>query len=139
MRISNFKFQVSNYFKGQALVMLLTFTVIAVTVTTAAVAIVIENSKSGDRLNQGVVAGQIAKSGVEDALIRILRDPAYVGENGLVIGEGSADISVTGAGTVADPYIIISEGKLNSHVKKIQVEATYINDELEVVSEKEVY
>ncbi len=139
MRISKFNFQISNHFSGQALIMLLVFSIIAVTITTASVAIVIENSKSGDRLNQGVMAGQIAKSGIENALIRILRDPNYSGENDLLIGDGSTDIVVSGAGTLVDPYIIISDASLDGYKKKIETKATYVNDILKVVSEREIY
>jgi hypothetical protein len=126
--------------KGQALVTLIFFTIIATTVTTAAILVIMVNSISGTRLQEGSIAYQVAQSGVDNALIRILRNPnGYSGETDLVVGGGTADIIVSGAGTASDPYIITSTGKKGSYIKKIEVRATYENDEFEVMSQKEVF
>lgn len=124
--------------KGQALVTLIFFMVFATTVTTAAILVIFVNSLSGSRLQDGTVAYQTAQSGADNALIRLLRDPSYVGET-LTIGSGSATISVTGSGTSASPYVITSTGNVNDFIKKVQVTATYEDNELSVVSQKEIY
>ncbi len=125
--------------KGQALVTLLFFTIFAITVTTAAVVVVVANSKSGVKFQEGSVAFQVAQSGADNAVIRLLRDPGYTGETDLQVGKGLADISVIGSGIIADPYIIISTGKVGDFVKTIEVTVTYEENEMEVISQKEVF
>lgn len=124
--------------KGQALVTLIFFTIIATTVTTAAILVIMVNSLSGTRLQEGSIAYQVAQSGIDNALVRILRDPSYTGET-LSVGSGSATIVVTGSGTSAEPYVIVSSGKKGGFVKKVEVRASYENDELNVISQKEVF
>jgi hypothetical protein len=123
---------------GQTLVTLIFFMVIATTVTTAAILVITTNILSGSRFQEGTIAYQIADSGAENALIRILRDPSYEGET-LSVGSGSATIQVDGEGTGMDPYIIISKGQKGSYIKRVEVTAVYENDELDVISRKEIF
>jgi uncharacterized membrane protein len=125
-------------FRGQALMTLIFFTIFGVTITTAAVMVIMVNSLSAARLQDGSVAYQIAQSGADNALIRLIRDPSYTGET-LTVGDGSAIITVTGTGTLADPYIVISTGDIRSSVKKIEIHATYINNRMTIVSQKELF
>lgn len=124
--------------RGQTLVTLIFFMVIATTVTTAAILVITTNILSGSRFQEGTIAYQIADSGAENALIRILRDPSYAGET-LSVGSGSATIQVTGQGTSIDPYIVISRGQKGSYIKRVEVTAVYENDELDVISRKEIF
>ncbi|HUQ84938.1 MAG TPA: hypothetical protein VM077_01315 [Candidatus Limnocylindrales bacterium] len=124
--------------KGQALVTLIFFTVIATTVTTAAILVIGVNSISGTRVQEGVVAYQIAQSGADNALIRLLRDPSYVGET-LSVGSGSATVQVVGSGTTISPYVISSKGQKGFYIKKVEVNARYENETLNVISHKEVF
>lgn len=125
--------------KGQALVTLLFFMVIATTVTTAAVLVIVVNSASGSKFQDGSVAYQIAQSGADNAILRLLRDPGYSGEI-LPVGSGSATITRAGSGTAANPYIILSVGQIGNFIKKVQVRASYNNDqELDIISQTEVF
>lgn len=124
--------------RGQALVTMIFFTVIATTVTTAAIMVIAVNSLSGSKFQEGAIAYQIAQSGADEALIRLLRNPTYGGGN-LSVGSGSATITVTGTGTAADPYQILSKGQLRNFVKQIQLSAVYEDEQLEVLSQKEVF
>lgn len=124
--------------KGQALVTLIFFMVIATTITTAAILVITVNSLSGTRLQEGTIAYQVAQSGADNALIRILRNPSYTGET-LNIGSGSATIQVVGSGTTASPYIITSEGKNGFYTKNVEVRAINENDTLSVISRKETF
>ncbi len=124
--------------RGQALITLLFFTVIGVTVTSAAVIMILVNSLSGEKLQQGEMAYDIAQSGAENGLLRLLRDPSYTGET-LPVGSGDAVITVTGYGTSSSPYIIISKGTIGEFMREIQITATYQNDLLTVDSQEEVY
>ncbi len=124
--------------RGQALITLLFFTVIGVTVTSAAVVMLLVNSLSGTKQQQGDVAYEVAQSGADNGLIRLLRDPTYTGET-LTVGNGSATISVTGSGTSGSPFVILSKGTNGIFVREVQVTATYQNNLLTVSSRKEVY
>jgi len=123
---------------GQALITLLFFTVIGVTITSAAVVMILVNSLSGTKQQQGEVAYEIAQSGAENGLIRLLRNPSYAGET-LPVGSGSATITVTGSGTSGNPYVIVSKGTNGIFVREMQVTATYQNNLLTVTARKEIY
>lgn len=124
---------------GQALVTLLFFTIIATTVITAAVLVIVVNSTSSSRQQAGSIAYQIAQSGADNALLRVLRDPNYTGEV-LSVGSGSATVTRTGAGTTTDPYIFLSIGQTGNFIKSIEVTAHYdSSDQLIVDSQKEIF
>lgn len=120
--------------KGQAMVTLLSFTAIGITVITAIAVMIYANLQSSISFQQGVLADEAAEAGVENALLRLLRNPSYTGET-LQIGNGTAVILVTGTG----PYTITSTGTYRNFQKKIEVVATYTNNLMQVTSKKEVY
>lgn len=124
--------------QGQALITLLFFTVIGVTVTSATIVMLLVNSISGSKQQQGEIAYEIAQSGADNGLIRLLRNPSYAGET-LSISNGSATIAVTGTGTSNNPFILTSTGTNGIFVRKVQATATYINNLLIVTSRKEIY
>lgn len=120
---------------GQTLVLLLVFMSIAIVVTTASVAVIITNSQGASGFEQGQVAYDIAESGAENAMLRIIRSPSYAGESDLTIDGGTATITVTGS----DPKTIISEGRYNNFVRKIEVISGYAQGVLTVQSWREIY
>ena len=122
--------------RGEAMLTLLFFTVMAMTITAGAIIVLFSNSLSGTRFQQGSVAYQVAQSGAENAILRLLRDPAYVGET-LPVGDGTATITVTNNG--GGSYTIISEGKVGNFVRKIQVDETYSNNLFTETARREVY
>jgi hypothetical protein len=124
--------------RGQALITLLFFTVIGITITSATIVMMYVNSISGTRLQEGEIAYQVAQSGVENGMIRLLRNPSYTGET-LPVGSGSATITASGSGIVSDPYIITSTGRVGNFIRKVEVRATYLNNLLQVQSQKEIF
>jgi hypothetical protein len=136
MKVKSVKLQLGN--RGQALITLLFFTVIGVTVTSAAVVMLLVNSLSGTKQQQGMIAQSIAQSGAETGLLRLLREPSYTGET-VTIGSGTATITVTGSGTTGSPYVIVSKGTTGAFVRTMQITATYQNNVLAVISRKEIY
>jgi len=118
---------------GQALITLLFFVVIAITITTAAVVIILTGNTSTTSMEQGTRAYYVSEAGIENALIRLLRDPSYTGET-LTIDDGSSTITVTGSG----PYVILSKGTVGNFVKTLQVDAQYTNNILTVTGWKEI-
>ena len=124
--------------KGQALITLIFFSVIAISVTTGAVIMIAVNSLAGSKAQDGIIAYEIAQSGMDNGQLRLLRDPSYTGET-LSVGTGSAVIQVSGSGTALDPYIILSKGQSGNFIRQIQVKATYLNNTLSVISQKEIF
>jgi len=119
---------------GQALVTLLFFIIISVTLTTAAIIVIVVNSKSITQVDQANFSRSIAESGVENALLRLLRNPGYTGET-VNINGGNVTVQVTSNGTT---YTITSVGKIGFFVHTIQAIATMTNDTLTVASWKEI-
>ncbi len=121
--------------KGQALVALLSFIIIAITVISAAVIILITNILASGKVEQGIMAYSLAQSGGEDALLRLLRDPAYAGDT-MTTPQGTITVSVTG--TSPGPYTIYSSGKVGSFVRRIKTIASYANNTLTITEWKEL-
>ena len=126
--IKNFKFQ-----KGQALITLLFFVLISLTITTGAILIIINNSISVSKSVEGTLAYYVAESGVENALLRLLRDPSYTGET-LTVGSGTAVITVTGA----NPKIVVSVGQNGNFKRKVSAQMNYISGYYTIYNWKEI-
>lgn len=115
---------------GQAIVMLLFFMVISITVITAVVIVVGNSISSGSYFERGTVAYYSAETGIENALLRLLRDPTYTGE--------TMDIAGAQVTIVVDSGTITSTAFYANTERKIQVETIYDNNVLEVVSWREI-
>lgn len=119
--------------KGQALVLLLVFMAITIVVVTAVTTLTINNSVAALKFNQGDVALSIAESGAENGILRVLRDPDYLGEV-LQVGSGSAKISVSG-GTMPT---IVSVGTVGNFRRVIEVKGSFVNNVLTISSWREL-
>ena len=117
---------------GQALIVLVTFAAIASTIIGSVILVSIATNSASGKTQVGSEALDVAESGVENALLRLLRDPSYTGET-VAIGSGSAVISVTGSG----PKTIVSQGTVGSHTRTIQAVASESAGVLTVTSWRE--
>lgn len=120
--------------KGQTLVTLLVFILVATVVTTTAVAVLLNTTRASSIIGDSTIAAQIADSGAENALLRLLRDPDYPGET-LPVGDGVATVTVTGT----DPKTITSVGSIDNFRKTVQVTVTYTDNIMSVSSWRFVY
>lgn len=120
--------------KGQALVVLLVFTVVTLTLVTAAVAVTIINSQASTSAAEGEASRMLAESGIEEALIRLVRDPSYTGGT-LTAGDGSATVTVAGT----NPKTITSQARRGEVQRIYQVNVTMSDDTLTVTNWQEVY
>ncbi len=119
--------------KGQALVLLLTYMLVAIVVTSASIALVLNSSVGTSKLYQGANSLDIAESGAETAMIKLLRNPNYTGET-ISVGGGQAEITVTGI----NPKTVLSKGTINNFTRTIQVIVDTSNNTLTAVSWKEI-
>ena len=118
------------YQKGQAVVTLLFFMVIAISIITSIVIIVVNSATSGSNVEQGTVAYYSAETGAENALLRLLRDPNYTGETMNVNG---ATVTI-----VVSSNTITSTAAYANSIRKVQVQTLYNNNVLSVSSWKEI-
>lgn len=119
--------------KGQTLITLLFFMIVSVTITTAAVMVILVNALGTTIYQEGTTAYYAAESGIESALLRLLRDPSFTGES-FVLDDTTVTTTVSGN----NPITITSVAATNNVIRKIQVQATYTNTILNVLSWKEI-
>lgn len=108
--------------KGQALILLLVFTTVGIITASSAIAISIINSQSANQFEQGQYALSLAETGVENAIIRLLRNPTYSGEV-LNIDTSSVTVTVTGAATKT----IVAKSQDGNLVRTVQVVGNLTN------------
>jgi Tfp pilus assembly protein PilX len=123
---------------GQALITLLFFIIISVTIVSTSALLILMNSLNGARYQQGELAYEIAQSGMENAELRLLRDTNYTGEV-FSVGSGTATITVTGNGSGTNPFIVTSTGTVGNYVRKVQATVTYTNNLLTASTPMEVF
>jgi len=104
----------------------------AITVTTAATIITMVNAQTTSKYALGQEALSVAEAGIDNALMRLIRDPAYIGET-LTVGAGTATITVSGSSNL----IITSQGTVNTMRRTLQATATRLNNTVVLNSWKE--
>lgn len=117
---------------GQALITLIFFTVIAVTIITAAVSVLFANNLSTSNAAIGQEAYQAAESGAEDGLLKLLRNPVYSGPSYNI----GTQTSVTITGGVNKT--ITSTGTIGVTTRKIEVQTEYNNGVTTINSWREI-
>jgi hypothetical protein len=123
----------NTFSSGQTLITILFFMVVAVTIISTAIVLLVKNSQSTTQLAVGMNAYAVAEGGAENAVLRLLRDDSYTGET-MTIGDGSAVITVTGGSTKT----ITSQGQVGNNIKRIQVVVGYTNNILTINSWTEI-
>ena len=125
---------------GQTLVALLFFVMVGLIVTVAATIILSTNSLAAQKLSQGEVVRQMAETGAENALLRLLRDKTYPGETLTNIGGAVGDnvVIIVSVDPVTGQKAIFSTATSGNLTRKVEVVYT-INDVLTPLSWKEIY
>ncbi len=120
---------------GQALISLLFIVLIGFTIILAAAILIYNNIQASSIVEQSTKAYYIAESGIEEGLLRLLRNPQYTGTAAgqpLSVDSGSVVITVSGG-------LITATGTYNNTVRKIQAQTVYNNGVLTISSWKEVW
>ena len=120
--------------KGQTLALLIVFVVVGVTITSVATILVLLNSRNATNFELGVMALQLADSGAENALLRLLRNPSYTGET-IDAQDGTITIAVTGAG---QNKTVTSTARVSNFLRTIKVDVNFAST-LTITSWKETY
>lgn len=119
--------------EGQALVSLLVFMIVAITVTSAAVAVILVTSVQSTKFELAELVHNLADSGIENAFIQLLRNPAYAGETMTTI-EDTVQISVTGT----NPLTITSQAQSGTFEKTAIAVVDLSDNQLTLLSWDEV-
>ena len=119
--------------RGQTLVLLLVFVMMAIAITTAATFIIATNSTSTSNLSIGVTTKEMAETGVQKALLALLRDPTFKGET-FNIDTGTVTSTVSGTTTLTIDSMAVN----GDFIKRVEVVATYSNNVLTVGSWKDI-
>jgi hypothetical protein len=120
---------------GIALVLLLVFMAIAITVTTAATLLTISGSQATSRQDISHQSLSVAESGMENALMRLIRNPFYAGET-LTVGDSLATISVS---SVGGTYTLTSTGQVGQFTRTVQVTVQDSGGIMSLTSWHEIY
>lgn len=128
-----------NMQKGQALISLLFFMVIGITLIVAASIVTLENVSSTSAAEQGTIAYFAAESGIEDALLLVLRYPPtstapYTGGT-TTYSQGQATVTVSPSGST---LTITSIGTYQNAIRKVQVQETNGSNGWQVTSWQEI-
>ncbi|MBI5018872.1 hypothetical protein HZB58_01200 [Candidatus Gottesmanbacteria bacterium] len=116
----------SQHSSGQVLIAMLYVMVIGILVTTGAIYALIGNTQSTTMFEAGSLAYSAAESGAENALLRLVRNPAYAGELITITSDQSALITVSTSSGIT----IVSTGSYGTVQKQVEVKVHYNGGEL---------
>lgn len=117
---------------GHILITLIIVMVVGTIISTAAVAWVIDNTLGSSQTQSGLSSLMLAESGIENAMLVLLRNPDYTGEV-LTIGDATVTVDVSGT----TEKTIVSQSVIGNHSKKIEVTASYVDNVLTITSWQE--
>lgn len=120
--------------KGEVLIMLVIIITVLTIITTAAVALAFSTTRDTTTFTLGEKALTIAESGVENAILNLLRDPSYTGDSNLPIGPGNVTIVVSGSA----PYTITSTGVVGDMVRRVEAQVGPVANKLTVLNWQEI-
>jgi len=106
--------------KGQALITLIFFVLISVTIASGAIIMIAVNSTSSVKLQEGNISYDVAEAGIENGLLRLLRDPNYTGET-LPVDTATVLITVTGS----NPKTITAVATNGNFKRTVQAQMTF--------------
>ena len=122
-----------HYQHGYILTALLVFIVVILVISTTSIMVSISSLRGQSHIDAGVATLNAAESGAENAILRLLRDPGYTGEN-LVVDGVDIELSVL-HGT---PTIVTSTADSGAYEKTIEVRLVRTNGILQLQSWKEL-
>lgn len=106
---------------GQAMITVLFISIIGLIVTTGAVYALMINTSISSLDERGALAHSAAESGIENAILRLIRDPNYTGETFMIDTDRTVTVAVTGT----SPQIITATASMGSITQRVQVQVAY--------------
>lgn len=118
---------------GYALITLLFFMIVAIIVGTAAVVVLVTNMRSSTIQQISTLTYASAEAGIENAIIRLIRDPTYSGET-MTLPDGTMVITVTGT----SPKTIRSIMTIGTVKRTVEADVIIANNSVTVQAWREV-
>lgn len=106
--------------KGQALIMVILIGIIALIAVVSAATLVVSELKKNTAVSFGVSQYQITYGALENALMRLLRDPNYTGET-VTLGSSTCVITVSGS----SPKAVEARCSNGTYSRKIGATVTF--------------
>jgi len=119
--------------KGQALIMVILIGIIALIAVVSAATLVISELKKNTTVSFGVSQYQITYGALENALMRVLRDPNYTGET-VTLATSTCIITVSGS----SPKTVEARCSDGTYSRKINATATFTGGVMAVSGISEV-
>jgi len=132
--INNKQSRVPHHQSGSILTALIVFVAIGLLITTSATVLLADQMLLGERDAQSASLLYTAESGAENAILRLLRDPSYTGEQ-LPTADGLTIVINVQPGP---PIVITSQVEASGLTRTVQVELTRLNGVLEVQSWQQI-
>ncbi len=118
---------------GYMLTALLVFLVVIIVVTTTSVLVSVSSLRSETYFDSGSEALAAADSGAENAILRLLRDPTYLGET---LQVGNTDVIITVVGSAPQVVTVVADS--GSFERTVEVRLQRVDGMLQVTSWKEL-
>lgn len=115
---------------GTILTALLVFVAVGLLITTSATILLADQMLAGERDTRTARLLYAAESGAENAILRLLRDPGYTGEN-ITMPDGT---EVTISVQLTPAMVITSQSEADQIQRTVQVELVRQNGILEITS-----
>ncbi len=119
---------------GSILTALIVFVAIGLLITTSATVLLADQMLLGEKDARSASLIYTAESGAENAILRLLRDPSYTGEQLLTADGLTIDIEVQ----PGSPIVVTSRVETSNLTRSVQVELTRLNGVLEVQSWQQI-
>lgn len=123
--------------KGQAALTLIFFALVAMIITSAAVIAIVNNNLTQSKMEQSLKAYAAAETGTENALLKLLRQPAYQGETFAIDQNTTATVTIEPIAN-SSQIIIISQGQSGQIGRQIKTIIDYNDNVLQIVSTDEI-
>lgn len=118
---------------GHTLILMLVFVAIFLIITTSVIVAGINSMQSVGHLSSGQSSTLLAESAIEEAMLRLLRNPSH-GNFALTMGDGTATINIVGVESKTIDIIANVAG----YVRKKRVVAEYANGVLQIISQTQI-
>jgi len=112
-----------HYLTGQAMIMVLFITIIGISIITGAMYAVYNAIGLSSQSELGLLARSAAETGIENALIRFIRDPSYTGETMQL--DSNRIVTITVVGTTKTT--ITAVGTIGFTSQRVQAVVYYNN------------
>lgn len=120
--------------RGQMLITLLVFIMVALSIAATSVSIIMTNAQSTQSTGQSMEAYYAAETGIENASLQLLRNPDYTGETVYINERVSTVIDATHSAQ----YVVTATGRSGIFTRKIQAILDYTDNVLSVISWQEL-